>query len=52
LLTAQGDDPAWVEFGEAQLAQGGPVWSEFGEYYTRIDWTKFVLRDGSVEEAN
>ena len=40
-------DPDWVRFAQANIDSGGPVWSEFGQYYTERDWTTFVLTDGS-----
>jgi hypothetical protein len=43
-------DPEWVRFAQANVDSGGPVWSEFGEYYTGRDWTAFVLTDGSANQ--
>lgn len=33
----------WVEFAEANLLQGGPVWPTFARYYTDTDWSTFVF---------
>lgn len=35
----------WVAFANANALRGGPVWPEFGDYYTERDWSTFVLRD-------
>lgn len=35
----------WVGFANANVLRGGPVWPEFGDYYTKRDWSTFVLRD-------
>lgn len=33
----------WIEFAEANLRHGGPVWPEFARYYTDTDWTTFTF---------
>lgn len=38
-------DSEWMEFSQANLDQGGPVWLEFRSYYLNTDWSEFVLRD-------
>lgn len=35
----------WVTFSNANTLRGGPVWSEFGNYYSTRNWNEFVLRD-------
>ena len=40
-------DPEWISYAQVNIDLGGRVWPEFGRYYTDIDWTGFVLRDGS-----
>jgi len=38
----------WIEFAEANLRQGGPVWPSFARYYTDRDWADFTF----VEEQS
>lgn len=43
----QARDEVWQEYAKANVTRGGPVWPEFASYYRNIDWTQYVLRDGS-----
>ena len=40
-------DPEWISYAQVNIDLGGNVWPEFGRYYSDIDWTTFVLTDGS-----
>lgn len=40
-------DPEWISYAQVNIDLGGDVWPEFGRYYSDIDWTTFVLTDGS-----
>lgn len=40
-------DPEWISYAQVNIDLGGSVWPEFGRYYTDIDWTTFLLTDGS-----
>lgn len=40
-------DPEWISYAQVNIDLGGDVWPEFGRYYSEIDWTTFVLTDGS-----
>ena len=40
----------WMEFSQANLVQGGDVWSSLGRFYTDRDWSDITLRQLPREE--
>ncbi len=40
----------WMELSQANLVQGGDVWSSLGRFYTDRDWSDITLRQLPPDE--